>query len=90
MKISTEFVEQFFIMTNPLFWVFALITYIYTGFKNLFTEIGITDWWYILFKLDKQDDKHKKIIKELYKKHMEQKTKMFWLKRKAWKYANKL
>lgn len=84
MKISEE---QIFVLTNPLFWIWALLIFVIHLIKKALDLIGIYDWYYVLFRFNRMSKRGKKEMVFLMDKRA---IKLFWLKRKAWEYATKL
>lgn len=80
MKITEE---QFFTLTNPLFYIWGVGLFIGHFTIKFLQYIGIYDWYYIAFKLHKFKDQDKNILIELFSNR----PRMFWLKAKAWDYA---
>jgi hypothetical protein len=84
MKISEE---QIFVLTNPIFWIWALIIFVMHLIKKALDLTGIYDWYYVLFKFKRMSKSGKDQIVFLMDKRA---IKLFWLKRKAWEYATSL
>ena len=76
--------DKFFILTNPIFWVYFLIMASYYLLDMLNNFLGIKDWYWVLFKLKNMPLAHKK---DLVKVQTSKQTKFFWLKEKAWERA---
>jgi len=76
--------EKFFILTNPLFWMWAIIMLLWGILRKGLVYLGILDWYYVLFRFDKIPKRGKRVLLELNKN---KDLKMFWLKRKAFEYA---
>lgn len=76
--------EDFFILTNPLFYIWAIIIFLWEFSKKGLEYLGILDWYYVLFRFHEMPEKGKRVILELNKN---KDLKMFWLRRKAFEYA---
>lgn len=79
--------DKFFILTNPIFWVYFLIMASYYLLDMLNNFLGIKDWYWVLFKLKNMPLAQKK---DLVKLQTSRKTKFFWLKEKAWERAKNI
>lgn len=76
--------SNFFIFTNPLFRIYFILYAIRYLFIMLSTYIGISDWYFILFKL-RRDLKNDENLGENLKYVNENRIfKFFWLRQKAW------
>jgi len=79
--------EDFFMITNPLFWVWMIISLIYEFFKWMLTEFGIRDWFTIIFtnnpKVNSKSEA--KTLIDIF----ENMNHKYWLKRRAWEYLEK-
>jgi len=84
MKISEE---QIFVLTNPFFWIWAIIVLILHLIKKALDVTGIYDWYYVLFRFKRMSKRSKDEMVFLMDKRA---IKLLWLKRKAWEYATKL
>lgn len=82
MKIDTE---QIFVLTNPIFWLWAIVLFIIYFIQKFLEVTGIYDWYYVLFKFDKMSKKVNRTMIHIFNNR----PKMFWLKRKAWELAEK-
>ena len=80
MKISEE---QIFVLTNPIFWLWAIIVFVIYLVRKILDFTGLYDWFYVLITFDKMSESGKKAMINV----MNNQPKMFWLKRKAWEYA---
>lgn len=78
--------EKFLFLTNPLTWIFMIVYFLWFLGSKFLDLTGLYDWYFVLFKMNKQSSKHKKMILKVYQNKQ---TKFFWLKRKAWGYASK-
>ena len=84
MKISEE---QIFVLTNPFFWLWAIILFVVHLIKKTLDVTGIYDWYYVLFKFHKMSKSGKEQMVFIMDKKA---IKLLWLKRKAWQYATNL
>lgn len=78
--------DNFFILTNPLAWIYFLLCLLWLGIKGFLDFTGLFDWYYVLFKLKYMKPQNKRDLVEVFSK---KKTKFFWLKQKAWEQAIK-
>ena len=81
--------ERFFIYTNPLFWVFACVVLLSEVTDKGFRYVGLNNWWFIVFKLNKNI--HKKSFRKncLNFKTTIKYKELFWINKKAWDYIFK-
>lgn len=80
-------IDKFFIITNPLAWVWFMLHLIWLGIKGLLNFTGVFDWYYVLFKLKNMEKRNRKDLVFFY---TNKKNKFFWTKQKAWEYATKI
>jgi hypothetical protein len=78
--------EQIFVLTNPIFWIWALIIFAKELIKKALDLTGIYDWYYVLFRSKRLSKRGKNEMVFLMGKRA---IKLFWLKRKAWEYATR-
>lgn len=83
MKINEE---RFFVLTNPFFWLWVIITFIWYCIRKFLDFTGLHDWFYVLVTFDKMSERGKDEIIYIIENNL---LEMFWLKRKAWEYAIK-
>ncbi len=76
---------KIFIYTSPLFYVFTA----YVGICQLLNFLGLKNWWFIIFSLNKNI--HKESFRDvcLQLKDSNIIKDGFWLNRKAWRYILK-
>lgn len=78
--------EEFFILTNPLFWIWMLIYITYRMIKYSLLWSGIEDWYFILFT-NKIENWEKETLK--LSLNYPNDINHSWLRKKAWKYSIK-
>ena len=81
MKINEE---QIFVLTNPLFWLWAIILFVWYLVRKILDFTGLYDWFYVLITFDKMTERGKDEMIYVMSNNL---LKMFWLKRKAWEFA---
>lgn len=81
MKINEE---EIFVLTNPLFWIWVILLFIYQLIKKAIVFTGINDWYFVLFNFDTMPEEGKKQMLFMMNNRT---TYLFWSKRKAWEYA---
>ncbi len=79
--------DKFFIYTNPLAWVYFLICLLWLGVKGFLDFTGVSDWYYVLFKLKNMKKQHREDLVSVFTR---KKNKLFWPKQKAWECAIKI
>ena len=84
MKINEE---QIFTLTNPLFWIWAIILFTIKFFNRVIEYSGLADWFFILFRFKEISKEGQNFIVFIDSKN--DYSRGSWLKRKAWSYAAK-
>lgn len=79
--------DKIFVLTNPLFYIWAIMLLIYIALEKLLDITGIYDWYYVLFRFNRMSERGKEEMVFIMDKRA---IRLFWLKRKAWEYATKL
>ncbi len=81
MKIDEE---QVFVLTNPLFYIWAVLLLIYKLIIKAIEFLGLNDWYFVLFNWKTMPLEAKKQMAIMMDNRT---TKLFWLKLKAWEWA---
>jgi len=76
--------ENFFVITNPLLWIWMLLIFLWIGIKWVVNSVGITDWWFVLFVLKKTSAAERTVLLNYWES---KEGKFFYIKRKAWEKA---
>jgi len=84
MKISDD---QIFVLTNPFFWIYAIIIFAIHLIKKTLDVTGLYDWYFVLFRFYRMSKSGKDQMVFLMDKRA---IRLFWLKRKAWQYATNI
>ena len=79
--------ENFFIYTNPLFYLYFILLAIKYIVVLFLEYVGVIDWYYVLFKLRGQ---HENVKDALLQIHKSRKHKLPWIKELAWNKAIKI
>ena len=79
--------EMFLIISNPIAWVFYLFAFIFSALHYLGEKIGVNDWLFVWFQLEKLSPQEKR----LFLKRQKLRTKKFFIiKQMAWDRAVKI
>lgn len=77
--------DRFFILTNPLFWVFTFFAYTFKWCSDLVK--ALIDWYFVLFLRHKINDKFLNYLKQVKRRgHYKN---YYWLRKKAFEYLFK-
>ena len=89
MNFMSESENKFFVFTNPLFYIYSVLIWTYALFELIPPFLGIKDWYYINYKLPKEDEEFLKKFLEYATKTVESpKGNIFIeIKRRRWKRA---
>lgn len=79
--------EKIFILSNPFFWLFALLAFTIEGIKWIWKESGLDNTYYRLFKLHKQGRKQLEMIINVNARHQKDKS-LNIFKLRGWQKAS--
>ena len=54
-----KILKAFFVYSNPLFWIYAIVSLIYLLLEHMLIISSISDWYFIYFKLDNIPKRHR-------------------------------
>lgn len=80
--------DEFFIFTNPLFYIWLVVNVIYAALDSFSQYTGIKDWYYVLFEFKKLSEEEKETIIYIISKQ-DKKSYLSYLGRKAGEYLIK-